>query len=105
MSICRSEVLFSSMRDSIGVGFGVGMHSTGVGLGQADKLGGFGSNINPTGNKDGGITTSEKGQFFGGASAGPKLLEEDLASSLILIQDSLINLSFSEQVRNQQRQV
>ena len=101
MSICRSEVLFSSMRDSIGVGLGMGMHSTGVGLGQADKIGGFGSNINPTGNKDGGIN-SEKGQFFGGASAGPKLLEEDLASSLILIQDSLINLSFSEQVRYRQ---
>ena len=97
MSICRSEVLFSSMRDSIGVGLGMGMHNTGVGLGQADKVGGFGSNINPPGMKEGGIN-SEKGQFFGGASAGPKLLEEDLASSLILIQDSLINLSFSEQV-------
>ena len=99
MSICRSEVLFSSMRDSIGagVGIGMGMHSTGVGLGQAEKLAGFGSNINPPGSKEVGIN-SEKAQFFGGASAGPKLLEEDLASSLILIQDSLINLSFSEQV-------
>ena len=100
MSICRSEVLFSSMRDSIGVGVGLGMgvHSTGVGLGQVDKntIGGFGSNINPSGIKEAGI--GEGSPFFGGASAGPKLLEEDLSSSLILIQDSLINLSFSEQV-------
>ena len=100
MSICRSEVLFSSMRDSIGVGVGLGMgiHSTGVGLGQIDKhgVGGFGSNINPSSVKEGGI--GEGGPFFGAASAGPKLLEEDLANSLIIIQDSLINLSFSEQV-------
>ena len=89
------------MRDSIGAGNGIvmGMHSTGVGLGQADKIGGFGTNINPPGSKDVGID-SEKAQFFGGASAGPKLLQEDLASSLILIQDSLINLSFSEQVND-----
>ena len=84
----------------VGIGMGIGIHNTGVGLGQMDKngVGGFGSNINPPGVKEGGI--AEGGPFFGGAaSAGPKLLEEDLASSLILIQDSLINLSFSEQVR------
>ena len=98
MSICRSEVLFSSMRDSMGVGLGMGMHSTGVGLGQIEKhgVGGFGSSINPPAAKDVGI--ADGSPFYGAASAGPKLLEEDLSNSLILIQDSLINLSFSEQV-------
>ena len=84
----------------VGVGLGMGIHSTGVGLGQMDKneVGGFGSNICPSGVKEEVIV--EGGPFFGAASAGPKLLGEDLASSLILIQDSLINLSFSEQVRS-----
>lgn len=102
MSICRSEVLFSSMRDSMGVGggLGLGIQSTGVGVGQADRanVGGFGPNVNPPGVKEGGLV-GDGGSFFGGASAGPcKILEEDPSNSLILIQDSLINLSFSEQV-------
>ena len=100
MSICRSEVLFSSMRDSMGIGagMGIGSHLTGVGVGQIEKnsAGIFGSNINPSGAKEG--VAGEGGTIFGGASAGPKLLEVDPSSSLILIQDSLINLSFSEQV-------
>ena len=105
MSICRSEVLFSSMRDSMGLGM-PGIHNTGVGVGQIDKnnVGIFGSNMNPHVGKEAAL--NEAGSFYGGASAGPKLLEEDQASSLILIQDSLINLSFSEQVtiqRNMQK--
>ena len=87
----------------VGVGLAMGIHSTGVGLGQMDKngIGGFGSNISPAGAKEGGI--AEGGPFFGAASAGPKLLEQDPTSSLILIQDSLINLSFSEQVRSEMK--
>ena len=81
-----------------GVGMGIGSHLTGVGVGQIEKnsAGLFGSNVNPSGAKE--AVAGEGGTIFGGASAGPKLLEEDLSNSLILIQDSLINLSFSEQV-------
>ena len=79
MSICRSEVLFSSMRDSMGIGagMGIGSHLTGVGVGQMDKnsAGIFGSNINPPGAKEG--VAGEGGTIFGGASAGAKLLEVD----------------------------
>ena len=93
------------MRDSIGgvgVGgvFGLGApQNTGVGVGQTGGANnsGFAQNLNPPS----AIKEGDGGgqQFFGGASAGPKSLEEDAQNSLLLIQDSLINLSFSEQVR------
>ena len=82
------------MRDSVGIGFTLG--KTGVGLGQADHEGHV---FNPTLGKEGGGDGA--GQFFGGGGmvSSKALLDEDTNNSLILIQDSLINLSFSEQVK------
>ena len=86
------------MRDSMGIGLGFG---TGIGVGQGDKnnIGDFGAN--PSRIKEGGLVGGDGGgAYFGGSSdvGACKPLEEDASNSLILIQDSLINLSFSEQV-------
>jgi hypothetical protein len=74
-------------------GLGMGIHNTGVGLGQMDKNEVGGGPLQEETMKRSFIV--EGGPFYGAASAGPKLLGEDLAGSLILIQDSLINLSCS----------